>query len=85
MRPKGTNPVDKIAQKAVVCRSIFDTMALYFECRIKKNALRQTVFLAIFPTGKDLIGKDSNWNSVKDKLTKKKFNYQYLKILCLSI
>jgi len=25
--------------------------ALYFECRINKNALFQTVFLAIWPTG----------------------------------
>jgi len=27
-------------------------MALYFECRISNNALLQTVFLAILPTGK---------------------------------
>jgi len=26
-------------------------MALYFECRINKNTLLQTVFLAILPTG----------------------------------
>jgi len=26
-------------------------MALYFECRINENALFQTVFLAILPTG----------------------------------
>jgi len=26
-------------------------MALYFECRINKNALLQAVFLAILPTG----------------------------------
>jgi len=26
-------------------------MALYFECRINKNPLLQTVFLAILPTG----------------------------------
>jgi len=30
---------------------IFDNMALYFECRIKKNASLQTIFLAILPTG----------------------------------
>jgi len=30
-------------------------MALYFECRIKKNALFQTVFWAIFPTGYILV------------------------------
>jgi len=27
-------------------------MALYVECRINKNILLQTVFVAIFPTGK---------------------------------
>jgi len=27
-------------------------MALYFECRINKNALLHIVFLAIFPTQK---------------------------------
>jgi len=44
--------VGKIADKAV-CRSecIFDNIALYYECRINKNALLQTVFLPIFPTG----------------------------------
>jgi len=41
--------VGKIAEKAV-CRSV-DNMALYFECLINKNALFQTVFLAVFPTG----------------------------------
>jgi len=30
---------------------IFDNMALYLECRINKNALLQTVLLAILPTG----------------------------------
>jgi len=29
----------------------FDNMALYFQCRINKNALLQTVFLAILPLG----------------------------------
>jgi len=29
----------------------FDNIALYFECRINKSALLQTVFLAIMPTG----------------------------------
>jgi len=29
-------------------------MALYFECRINKNALLQTVFLAILPTGNEV-------------------------------
>jgi len=38
-------PVGKIAKN---CRSVF-YMALFFECR--KNALLQTVFLAILPTG----------------------------------
>jgi len=37
-------PVGKIAEKAV-CRSVHN-MALYFQCRINKNALFQTVFLA---------------------------------------
>jgi len=32
-------------------RPIFDNMALYFECRINKKALLQTVFLAILSTG----------------------------------
>jgi len=41
----------KFVEKAV-CRSVFLTiMALYFECRINKNALLLTVFLAILPTG----------------------------------
>jgi len=37
----------KIAEKAV-CRSVFDNMALYFECRINKNALLQNVFFGDF-------------------------------------
>jgi len=32
-------------------KCIFDNMALYFQCRINKNALLQTVFLAILPLG----------------------------------
>jgi len=32
-------------------RVYFDNMALYFECRININAILQTVFLAILPTG----------------------------------
>jgi len=40
--------VGKIAEKAV-CRSVF-YIALYFECRINKKALLQTVLLAILPT-----------------------------------
>jgi len=36
----------KIAEKAV-CKSIFfDNIALYFECRINKNTLLQTVFFS---------------------------------------
>jgi len=42
-------PVGKNAEK--VCKCIFDNMARYFECQINKNALLQTVFLAILPTG----------------------------------
>jgi len=37
-----SSPVGKIAENAV-CRSVF-LMALYFECRINKNALLKTVF-----------------------------------------
>jgi len=40
-------PVGKIAEKAA-CRGVFlNNMALYFEFQINKNALLQTVFLAI--------------------------------------
>jgi len=39
------------SQEKAVCRSVFLTMALYFECRINKNALIHTVFLAIYPLG----------------------------------
>jgi len=41
----------KIAEKAVCNPPLFDNMTLYFECRIDKNALFQTVFLAFLPTG----------------------------------
>jgi len=41
------HPVGKIAEKAV-CRSV---LALYFECRINKNALLQTVFWWFCPLG----------------------------------
>jgi len=47
-------PVGKIAEKVVCSLCIFDNVAaLYFECRINKNALHQTpsLFLAILPTG----------------------------------
>jgi len=40
-------PVDKIAERAA-CRSVFLTMALYFESRMHSFRL---FFLAIFPTG----------------------------------
>jgi len=48
------SPVGQIAEKAV-SRSVFlTTMALlYFECRINKNALIRTVFLAILPTKRE--------------------------------
>jgi len=36
--------VGKIAEKAVCRKCIFDNIALYFERRIDKNALFQTVF-----------------------------------------
>jgi len=39
--------VGKIAEKAV----LVDNMALYFECRIKKNRTPTDCFLAILPTG----------------------------------
>jgi len=42
-----TNPMGKFAEKAVG-RSVFNNMALYFECRIYKNALLQTVFFGNF-------------------------------------
>jgi len=32
-------------------------MALYFQCRINKNAILQIVFLPILPTGSHLIGE----------------------------
>jgi len=38
----------KIAEKAV-CRSVFLTTWLHFECRINETALLQIVFLAILP------------------------------------
>jgi len=38
--------VGKIAEKAVLGVN-FDNLALYFECRIKKYALLQIVFLVI--------------------------------------
>jgi len=37
------NPVGKIAKKSSLKECIFDNMALYFEYRINKNALLQTV------------------------------------------
>jgi len=40
------NPVGKIAEKAVC-----SDMTRYFECRINKNTLLQTNFMAILPTG----------------------------------
>jgi len=40
-------PVSKITEKAVR-KSVFLTTALYFECRINKNALLQTVCFGDF-------------------------------------
>jgi len=45
--------LDKVTSQWAKSR-IFDNMALYFDCRINKNVLLQTVFLAILPTGKKL-------------------------------
>jgi len=35
----------------MVKECVFDNMTLYFECRVNKNALLQTTFLVILPTG----------------------------------
>jgi len=47
-------------------------MALYFECRINKNALLQSVFLAILPTGfhRILISSESNIDKSSELFTK---------------
>jgi len=47
-RISGPIPVGKIAEKAV-SRSVFlTTWHMYFECRINKNSLLQTVFFGDF-------------------------------------
>jgi len=38
-------------RKSSLLECIFDNMALYFECGININALLQTAFSAILPTG----------------------------------
>jgi len=56
---------------------IFDNMALYFECRIVKNALLQTVFSVILATG---LGYDyyiiaQAFKKLKKKLERQLSNY----------